>query len=90
MDSANYDKEKVEKANSIYKTLKDTNPDDKEALDLLQRRASEELGICLINTDQLTELKETVNPKNFMNPYNAEKVALANELTEVQEKAKQL
>ena len=97
-------KEKVEKANSIYKTLKDTNPDDKEALDLLQRRASEELGICLINTDQLTELKETVNPKNFMNPYNAEKVALANdlysiltregltynELTEVQEKAKQL
>lgn len=104
MDSANYDKEKVEKANFIYKTLMDTNPDDKEALDVLQRRASEELGICLINTDQLTELKEKVNPKNFMKPYNAEKVALANELysiltregltynelTEVQEKAKQL
>ena len=104
MDSANYDKEKVEKANSIYKTLMETNPDDEEALDVLQRRASEALGLCLINTDQLTELKEKVNPKNFMNPYNAGKVALANELysiltregltynelTEVQEKAKQL
>ena len=40
MDSANYDKEKVEKANSIYKTLMETNPDDEEALDVFQRRAS--------------------------------------------------
>lgn len=47
MDSANYDKEKVEKANSIYKTLKDTNPDDKEALDLLQRRASDNTLLIL-------------------------------------------
>jgi len=104
MDDNNYDKDKVEKANSIYKVLMETNPDDKETLEVLQYRASQELGIPLINSVQLEYLKEKVNPKNYMNPYNAEKVALANELysilrkegltynelTEVQERAKQL
>ena len=37
-------------------------------------------GINLINNDVVEELKRKVNPKNFISPYNAEKLALANEL----------
>ena len=32
------------------------------------------------NKKNSTELKEKVNPKNYLNPYNADKVTLANEL----------
>ncbi len=76
----NYDKNKVEKANSLYSLLLKTNPDDKDALMEIQMKASSELGINFIDKDELEELKEKVNPKNFLNPYNAEKVSLANEL----------
>jgi hypothetical protein len=38
------------------------------------------LGINLINKDKLEELLEKVNPKQFINPYNPDKLALANEL----------
>ena len=76
----NYDKEKVDKANGIYKRLMETKPDDKEALMEIQKTAVSELGITLIDNDEVEELKEKVNPKRFLNPYNAEKVALANEL----------
>lgn len=80
ISSGNYDKEKVDKANEIYKKLLDISPDNKEVLDEIQHQAITDLGISLINQDKLNELKEKVNPKNYLNPYNAEKVALANEL----------
>jgi len=76
----NYDKEKVEKANLIYKRLLETNPDDNEALKEIQMQASSELGINFIEEAELEDLKERVNPKRFLSPYNAEKVSLANEL----------
>ncbi len=76
----NYDKVKVEKANSIYKRLLETNPDDNEALKEIQMQASSELGINFIDNAELEDLREKVNPKRFLNPYNAEKVSLANEL----------
>lgn len=56
------------------------NPDDRESLNELQILAVKELGINLINKDRAQELMDKVNPKNFLNPYNAEKLALANEL----------
>ncbi|MDY5193682.1 MAG: hypothetical protein SPH95_04040 [Candidatus Aphodosoma sp.] len=76
----NYDKEKVEKANLIYKTLLETNPDDKKALCIVQQRAVEELGVNLIDKELLEDLKGKVNPRKFMSPYDPDKVALANEL----------
>ena len=76
----NYDKVKVEKANSIYKRLLETNPDDNEVLKEIQMQASSELGINFIDNAELEDLREKVNPKRFLNPYNAEKVSLANEL----------
>ncbi len=76
----NYDKEKVEKANIIYKRLLETTPDNNDDLTEIQKQASLELGINFINEAELEDLKEKVNPKRFLNPYNAEKVSLANEL----------
>ncbi|OUN73659.1 hypothetical protein [Barnesiella sp. An55] len=76
----NYDKNKVERANLIYKRLLDTSPDDKDALMSILSLASSELGINFIDKDEIKELKEKVNPKRFLNPYNAEKVSLANKL----------
>lgn len=76
----NYDKEKVEKANIIYKRLLETTPDNNDALIEIQMQSSSELGINFIDKAELEELKEKVNPKRFLNPYNAEKVSLANEL----------
>ena len=104
MNGANYDKEKVDRANAIYKRLLEINGDDVEALNELQQQAVAELGINLIDAEKLADLKEKVNPKNYMTPYNPDKVALANELyailskegltynemADVEEKSKQL
>lgn len=75
-----YDKTKVDWANAIYKGLLETNRDDTNTLNILQQQAVTYLGINLIDAEKLAELKEKVNPKNFLSPYNPEKVALANEL----------
>ena len=99
-----YDKEKVDKANALYKRLMETKPDDKDALMEISEKAIDDLGISLIEEEKISDLKDKVNPQRFMNPYNAEKVTLANELyailskheltyrqfTEVEEKSKTL
>lgn len=104
MNGTNYNKEKVDKANAIYKRLLEINEDDVEALNELQQQAVAELGINLIDAEKLADLKEKVNPKNYMIPYNPDKVTLANELyailskegltynemADVEEKSKQL
>lgn len=74
-----YDKEKVDKANEIYQRLIEIKPDDKEALMSLQAEAVANLGIVLIDAEKLKDLIEQVNPQRFMNPYNAEKVKMAND-----------
>ena len=75
-----YNKEKVDKANEIYQRLMEINPDDKEALISLQAEAVTSLGIALIDGEKLKDLIEKINPLRFMNPYNAEKVKIANDL----------
>ena len=54
--------------------------EDKEALEEIRLQAVADLSIILIDSEKLADLKEKVNPKNYLTPYNAEKVALANEL----------
>lgn len=76
----NYDKEKVDRANTIYKRLLETNAEDIETLNEIQVQVVSDLGINLIDVEEMTELKEKVNPKNYIKPYNPDKVALANEL----------
>ena len=99
-----YDKDKVEKANNIYKRILETSPEDTKTLLEILDIVSSDLGVSLIDKEELDDLKNKVNPQNFITPYNYEKVALANELysqltqddltyrdfLEVKEKAKQL
>ncbi len=75
-----YDKEKVDKANVIYQQLMEIKPDDKEELMKLQSQAVAELGITLIDPENFKELLKKVNPQEYMKPYDAEKVRIANDL----------
>lgn len=72
----NYDKEKVEIANQIYSKLMVANPNIDEIADEAEKR----LGIQLVDNHQIEDLKNKLHPKNFMNPYDAQKISLANEL----------
>ena len=76
----NYDKEKIDIANSIYSKLMDTNPDDNEAINKLVIVSEDELKINLLDRRSFDILKSKLNPKNFMEPYDSEMVTLSNEL----------
>lgn len=75
-----YNKEKVDKANEIYQRLIEIKQDDKEALMSMQAEAVSSLGIALIDGEKLKDLIDKVNPRRFMNPYNAKKVRIVNDL----------
>ena len=75
-----YDKEKVEKANAIYEQLMNIDSSDIETLKKLRQQAIDELNINFINAEYLQNLKLKCNPERFLNPYNAEKVRVANEI----------
>lgn len=70
----------VDKANSIYAELQKTDQSDEISLKEIRRRIESELQISFIDKDEIENLKYIANPSNYMQPYNAEKVALANEL----------
>ncbi len=72
----NYDKEKVEIANQIYSKLMSANPNTDE----IAAEAEKLLGIQLVDNHQIEDLKNKLHPKNFMNPYDARKISLANEI----------
>ena len=72
----NYNKEKVEIANQIYSKLMVANPN----IDEIAVEAEKLLGIQLVDIHQIEDLKKKLHPKNFMNPYDAQKISLANEL----------
>lgn len=77
-----YDKEKVEKANSLYPKILSSSLEDIELHKILRKQAISELGIKFYTSKIFTELKETCNPLQFMTPYNSEKVSIANSLYE--------
>ncbi|MBO4599730.1 MAG: hypothetical protein J5641_03220, partial [Bacteroidales bacterium] len=66
-------------ANALYQRLMTVGLGE-QALKEISQTAITELGITLIDETQLKRLKEKVNPRRYMKPYNAEKVSLANEL----------
>lgn len=76
----NYDKEKVNIANAIYSKLLSTNRQDQDTLFELVEIAESKLGLNLLDEWDYNDLKSKLNPKNFVQPYDAEKVSLSNEL----------
>ena len=75
-----YNKEKVEKANSIYKELVEINENDTDKLKSIRKMAVQELGVNLLNKNEIEMLREKANPKNFVKPYRPNKIEKANEL----------
>lgn len=80
-----YNKDLVDKANSIYPKIQETTTSE-ELLDLANE-AQTLLGISLIEKSELNGLLNKVNPSNFMKPYNADKIAMANELYGILQKS---
>ena len=80
IDGENYDKAIVDKANDIFRRLNSISENDIESIEAIQKEAVSELGINLINKERIKDLKELANPRKYLNPYNPDKVALANEL----------
>lgn len=73
-----YDHEKVKVANELYaRILKVEN--DKEKQNELRQEAVEKLGVKFSSRRLYDKLISLTNPANFMNPYDAEKVAIAND-----------
>lgn len=76
----NYDKEKVDKANQIYRTLEECrNISNDKCIEWI-KKAEVELNVNFLDEHQFNQLKDKLNPKNFMQPYDADKVSLSNEL----------
>ncbi len=80
-----YIKDLVDKANSIYPKIQETT--SSEELLNLANEAQTLLGISLIERSELNDLRNKVNPSNFMKPYNADKIAKANELYGILQKS---
>lgn len=75
-----YNKEKIEKANMLYAQLISTDTQDEDTLKQIRKQAIVDLGVEFFEKEKLADLIKQCNPQNFMNPYNAEKVKLSNEL----------
>ena len=66
----------------------ETSPQNEETLRQLRSKAIKELGVCFSSKALFQFLCNTCHPRNFMSPYNAEKVEIANKLyAQVLEKA---
>lgn len=75
-----YNKEMVDKANTIYACLQETKDNDIESLKDIRRQIESELGVSFVDMMEVEKLKVLANPSNFMNPYDPNKVSLANML----------
>lgn len=67
-------------ANNIFKEVEQIKENDMEKINSLIQRCIEELGISFIDSVSLEELRQQINPERFMNPYDAEKIQIANDL----------
>ena len=76
----NYDKDKVDAANVIYSKLLSTERNDINAVVGLVVMAEKDLNTNFLDEYQFEKLKNILNPKNYMEPYDASSIALSNEL----------
>jgi len=73
-----YDHEKVKLANELYARILEAK-DDTKRLEELRVEAKEKLAVKFSSKNLYEKLMRVTNPANFMNPYDAEKVAIAND-----------
>ena len=73
-----YQEQKVNAANGIYARLQNISIDDIISLKEIRKEISDKLEVSFIDSDLLKELQRKCNPKNFINPYDEEKIRIAN------------
>lgn len=67
-------------ANDLYAKINNTDEEDLENLRLLRKEAEKNLEINFFDKKLLRNLINITNPKRYMEPYDAEKVKVANQL----------
>lgn len=75
-----YDFEKVKVANELYPKLLACDKKDNSNLLAIRNEAINKLGIKMTTQFIFDAVSKMCNPQQFMNPYNPDKVAIANEL----------
>lgn len=75
-----HDTNKFEIATNIYIKLQDISKEDVAGINNIQKEIVVKLGVDLIDKEERRKLLKVINPKRWMNPYNEEKIKLANEL----------
>ena len=84
-----YNHEKVQIANEIYSELMSKGVLSEEQFLSLRHKAIEELGVHFDTSAIYKYLATKCSPSNFLNPYDAEKVSLANDIYSQLEKNKE-
>ena len=76
----NYDKEKLDLANELYSRLNITDSNDLNSLYNIEKIVLTKLGVKTVDAKLIKKLQKDVAPKQFISPYNPEKLELANDL----------
>lgn len=75
-----YNQDMVQKSNVLYQRILASQPDDKELLLSIRKEAYTKLNIMFDTNKLYTFIFEKANPKQYMNPYNPDKLSIANEI----------
>lgn len=75
-----YDKEKIDIANEIYSKVMNVTPDDNAAVYSLIATAESNLHINFLDEMDYNNMVNQLNPKKYVEPYDADRVSLANDL----------
>ena len=75
-----YDKETIDIANDIYSKVMNVNPDDNAAVYSLIATAESKLHINFLDEIDYNNIVNKLNPKKYVEPYDADRVSLANDL----------
>lgn len=75
-----YDGAKVAAANELYESIVAIPEDDIEELKAKRKRVTEELGVSFVDPDLIKELISISTPQKYTNPYDPEKVRIANSI----------
>lgn len=73
-----YDQIRVDYANTLYQELVKLNVNSIERLKQIRNNAIIQLGVVFTTSYIFNYLLEMCNPQKYMEPYNAEKITLAN------------
>lgn len=76
-----YNKDKIDKANALYRKIMNTPPNDNDTITSLINEAIQLYGIKSVFKKEYLRLVKRCDPSRYTKPYNAEKLELVNKLS---------